>query len=140
MISCIALARGIAPHGARAGHPAVICILDDDEPLLMALRRLLRGAGYAVETFSSARSLLRFERLAETRCFLFDVHLSDGDGIALRQSLLASGIRAPVVFMSGCLDPGTRERALGAGALDCLDKPFDAAEVLAAIGKVFGRG
>jgi DNA-binding response OmpR family regulator len=42
--------------------------------------------------------------------------------------------------MSGCLDAGTRERALGAGALDYLAKPFDAAEVLAAIGKVFGRG
>jgi two-component system response regulator FixJ len=130
MISCIALARGLV----------VICILDDDESVLTALRRLLGGAGYAVETFSSARSLRRFARLAETRCFLFDVRLSDGDGIALRESLLASGIRAPVVFMSGSLDAGTRERALGAGALDYLDKPFDAAVLLAAIGKSSGRG
>jgi two-component system, LuxR family, response regulator FixJ len=131
MISCNALARA---------HPAVICILDDDEPLLMALRRLLGGAGYAVETFSSARALLRFERLGETRCFLFDVHLSDGDGIALRESLLASGIRAPVVFMSGSFDARTRERALGAGALDYLDKPFDSGAVLSVIGKAFGPG
>jgi len=120
--------------------PAVICILDDDEPVLKALRHLLCSAGYAVETFSSVRSLLGFERLAEARCFLLDVNLRDGDGIALRESLLASGIRAPVVFMSGSLDEGTRERALGAGALDYLKKPFEATVLLAAVGRVFGQG
>jgi len=127
-------------HGMARRYPAVICIVDDDEALLLALARLLAGAGYAVATFSSAQSLLRFERLAEAHCLLVDVNLLDGDGIALQERLLATGMRLPVVFMSGSPDATTRERALRAGAVDYVKKPFDAVAVLAALRKAFGGG
>jgi FixJ family two-component response regulator len=128
--------RALSPED----RPPVICVVDDDESLLRALRRLLRASGFRVETLPSAEEFLGSERRADAACLVVDVHLEGLSGLDLQERLVAAGTRIPVVVISARDDSPTRERARRAGAVDYLRKPFDGELLIGAINRAIHRG
>jgi FixJ family two-component response regulator len=113
-----------------SGQP-VIAIVDDDASVLRSLRRVVQAAGYAVETFASAREYLVWLQRGEAACLVLDLGMPDMSGLDLQRRLAV-----PVVFITSHDDPGTRARIEKSGAAGHLWKPFDESAVLEAISRV----
>jgi FixJ family two-component response regulator len=118
---------------------AIICVVDDDDSVLRALRRLLAASGFAVEVFSSAEGFLASTYRQRAACLVLDVHLRESSGFDLQRELVAAGERIPVIFITAHDDAPTRERARQAGAVCYLRKPFDDDSLLDAINTAIGR-
>ena len=103
---------------------AKVAVVDDDAFLREALKSLLRSAGYRVATFGSAEELLRSGQSPNFACLVLDVRMSGMSGVELQDRLLASGSKVPIVFMTAHADASVRARALAAGAVRFLQKPF----------------
>ena len=110
-----------------------IFVVDDDESVRRALKRLMKSAGLKVETFGSAREFLNYEGANRTGILVLDVRMSEMSGLELQKHLAASGAEIPVIFISAHEDSQAVEMALGAGAVEFLYKPFDDQDLLAAI-------
>jgi FixJ family two-component response regulator len=121
----------------RQPAPA-IAVIDDDSSVRRALQRLLRSAGFAVETFATAREFLDAGRLSQTACLVLDVHLPGMTGLQLQEHLAISGARVPIVFITARYEGPMHERASKAGAVGYLRKPFDQETLIGAIGKAIG--
>src|SRR4030095_2911657 len=106
----------------------------DRPPLPRALRRLVRSAGYTVETFASAREFLDSAPSGRTACLVLDIHLEGMRGLELQERRAADPAHIPVIFITAQDDAATRERARQTGASAYLRKPFDEQGLLAAIG------
>jgi FixJ family two-component response regulator len=110
-------------------HPYVVsplvCVVDDDASLLRAVGRLLRAAGFTVETFGSAEEYLDTRHAVRPACLVLDVRLGGISGFELYEQLLAAGGAPPVIFITAHDDAGTRERARRSGAVQYLRKPFE---------------
>jgi FixJ family two-component response regulator len=117
---------------------AAISVVDDDESILDSTRQLLRSAGYTVSTFASAEEFLNSGPIERSECLILDVKMPGIDGLDLQRKLIESGARVPIVFISAHDDARTRERAIRAGALDFLKKPFDAETLLTTIESALG--
>jgi two-component system response regulator FixJ len=110
----------------------VVHIVDDDESLCRALRRLLRSAGYNAITYSTATSIIHAApRLSG--CLLLDLRMPDMSGLEVQARLVALGVRLPVIVVTGHGDVPTAVQAMKAGALDFIEKPIDENRLLAAI-------
>ena len=116
-----------------------ICVIDDDQDVLQAVRRLLRAAGFATETFGSAEEFLDSGRQPSPDCLVLDVHLGRLSGFDLQDRLAASGRSIPIVFITAHDDPSTRERAQRAGDAEYLRKPFEDQSLIGAIHKAISR-
>ena len=101
----------------------VVHVVDDDEAVRDSLRVLLDAAGFAVRTHASAEALLASGPTLPG-CVLTDVRMPGMDGLELLRRLHAAAIPMPVVLMTGHADVPTAIRAMKAGALDFLEKPF----------------
>ena len=112
---------------------SLIAVVDDEESVRKALHRLLRSAGFAVETFASGAEFLESVRDHEPACVVLDLHMPQVDGFAVQASLAQSGARVPVVILTGHDTPEARERVLAQGAKGYLRKPVDDLALLAAI-------
>ena len=110
-----------------------VFVVDDDPAVLRGLARLLAAAGYRTQTFGSPEEFLTRHDPAEPGCAVFDVAMSDVDGLALQQQLFASGVERPIIFVTGKGDIPTSVRAMKAGAVDFLTKPVSGDALLAAI-------
>ena len=108
----------------------IIAVIDDDDLVRTALASLLRSTGLAVATFAGAHELLHSPRLADAACLIIDLRMPGMSGLDLQSLLAAQGLRRPIVFITAHADAGVRERALAAGALCHLSKPFAADERL----------
>jgi FixJ family two-component response regulator len=117
----------------------MVCVVDDDDSILRALRRLLDATGFRVETFSSAEQFLESEHRGKADCLVLDLHLGGLSGLDLQQQLATSGVGLPVVLITAHDEPRTRERARRAGAIEYLRKPFDGNWLINAIHKAIGR-
>jgi len=117
----------------------MVCVVDDDESILRALRRLLDATGFRVETFSSAEQFLKSEHPERADCLVLDVHLSGLSGLELQERLATSGVSTPVVIITAHDEAPTRERARRAGAVEYLRKPFDDDSLIDAIHKAIGH-
>ena len=115
-----------------------IAVVDDDASVRRALQRLLRAAGFAVETFATAREFLDSARWAQTACLVLDIHLPGMSGLELQEHLAVSGAPIPIVFITAHDDATVRERASRAGAVGYLRKPFDQGTLIEAIGRAIG--
>ncbi len=115
-----------------------IAVVDDDASVRRALQRLLRAAGFAVETFATAREFLDSGRWAQTACLVLDIHLPGMSGLELQEHLAVSGAPIPIVFITAHDDATVRERASRAGAVGYLRKPFDQGTLIEAIGRAIG--
>jgi FixJ family two-component response regulator len=108
----------------------IVMIVDDDESMRKAARRLIKSYGFAVDTFASANDFLASGRLDETACLVLDVHMPGLNGLQLQAHLVASGRQIPIVFITAFTDANARTQALTAGAVGYLIKPFDEADLL----------
>jgi len=102
----------------------LIGLVDDDVSFREALEGLINAFGYATRAFGSAEDFLGGARLAEMRCLILDVRLGGMDGLELQSHLRAHGWATPVIFISSQCDACTRARAMAAGAVGFLSKPF----------------
>jgi FixJ family two-component response regulator len=108
--------------------PPIIAIVDDDASVRRALQRLVESAGYAVQTFASAREFLDWLPQGQAACLVLDVHMDGMSGLDLQQRLAV-----PVIFITAHDDALTVERIKRARAAGHLRKPIDAQAVLNAI-------
>ena len=115
-----------------ANH-SVICVVDDDESVREALRGLMRSVGFAVNVFASAEEFLDSDHLRNTDCLILDVRLPGMNGLELQRQLATSHSEIPIIFITSYEDDEVRARALNAGAVDYLLKPFDDEELVDAI-------
>jgi FixJ family two-component response regulator len=120
----------------------LISLVDDDESVRRSTRRLLESLGYRAALFDSAEGFLRFGPLRDTSCLVLDVHMPGMDGLQLQSQLAAAGRRIPIIFMTAYDDQESRRRAMGAGAVAFLGKPFTDQQLLQCIRSAsheFGR-
>jgi FixJ family two-component response regulator len=103
----------------------VISVVDDDASVRAATDNLLRSLGYAVCTFVSAEEFLRSAHLDDTSCVIADVQMPGMSGVDLQARLLSQGYRVPFIFITAFPEKTIRARALKAGAICFLTKPFD---------------
>ena len=105
--------------------PSVISIVDDDASVRVATDNLLRSLGYTVHTFASAEEFLRSIHFNNTSCVIADVQMPTMSGVELQALVLAQGHRVPFIFITAFPEETIRERAVKAGAICFLTKPFD---------------
>ncbi len=113
-------------------HP-VIFIIDDDPSMRATLADVMRSVGLAVQTFASAQDFLGSKLPDAPACLVLDVRLPGQSGLDLQRTLAESGIELPVVFISGHGDVQMSVRAMKAGAVDFLAKPFRDQDLLDAV-------
>jgi FixJ family two-component response regulator len=114
-------------------NAGTVFIVDDDPDVCRAVGRLVRGAGYEVREFNSARDFLVAHEAEPPGCLLLDLSMPDVDGLQLQQSLVASGCHRPIVFLSANGDVHNTVRAMKAGAVNFLTKPVDEDELMEAL-------
>src|SRR4051794_31225120 len=103
----------------------VISIVDDDECVRAAINRLVRSLGLSGRTFASADDFLQSASLDDSACLIADVQMPGMNGLELQSALLSRGNRLPMIFITAFPDAKIRARALQAGAIAFLSKPFD---------------
>lgn len=118
---------------------AVVHIVDDDEPLRRALDRLFRTVGLETRSYGSAHDFIHAPRLDVPGCIVLDVRLPGMSGIDFHEQLARLGIRLPVVLMTGHGDIAMSVKAMKAGAVDFLSKPFRDQDMLDAVAAAIGR-
>jgi FixJ family two-component response regulator len=111
----------------------LISIVDDDDSLRNSLGNLLRSVGLRVQEFASADAFLASQDVRETACLILDVRMPGMNGLELQRHIVAADWRLPIVFVTSHADDDARARALGAGAVGFLYKPFREQELLDAI-------
>ena len=110
-----------------------IYIVDDDEPVLQALSRLLRSCGFQVSTFSSAQEFLDSVSPDAQGCLILDVKMPEMTGLELQEKLNSSGWKLPTIFITAYETPKDRNKALTNGAIAFLQKPLNDEELLESI-------
>lgn len=116
-----------------AEREGTVFVIDDEPSVRKALARLLRSAGYRAETFVSAEEFLKRERGDGVGCLVLDVHMPGLTGLDLQETLARAENTFPVVFISGQSDIPTSVKAMKAGAIDFLPKPFNGRDLLEAV-------
>jgi FixJ family two-component response regulator len=117
----------------------LISIVDDDEAMREATKGLLRSHGYRAATFGSAEEFLQSDNLGNTDCLIADVQMPGLSGIDLQHSLIARGVQMPTIFITAFPEEGTRTRAMTAGAVGYLGKPFSEESLLKCLDSALGR-
>src|SRR3989440_13079390 len=116
-----------------------IFVVDDDESVREALGSLIRSAGLRVETFASAQEFLARPRAEVPSCLVLDVRLPGLSGLDLQQRLAEGNIEIPIIFITGHGDVPTSVRAMKAGAVEFLTKPFLDRDLVEAIHQAIKR-
>ena len=117
----------------------MIHIVDDDEAIRRSAGFMLKTSGYAVTTFASGVAFLRDAKTVEPGCVLLDVRMPDMDGLEVQRRLAESGVAMPIVVLTGHGDVSIAVRAIKAGAVDFIEKPFEKIILLSAIVAAFER-
>ncbi|MHC4132819.1 MAG: response regulator transcription factor [Planctomycetota bacterium] len=103
----------------------VVFIVEDDESVRTALKRLMKSAGLRVRAFSSAEDFLNQESQNIHGCLILDLKMPGMNGLELQEKLAKSGSTMPIIFISAYQDVTAREQAMKAGAEAFLQKPFE---------------
>src|SRR6201997_2592750 len=117
-----------------------VYVVDDDVSVREALSSLIRSAGLTVRTFASASESLRGLEQEQPGCLVLDIQLPDISGFELQQRLATDDIQIPIIFLTGHGDIPMSARAIKAGAVEFLTKPFDDEYLLEAIRSAIARG
>ena len=118
----------------------VITIVDDDESVREATMSLMRALGFLAEAFPCAEDFLTSDGLQRTSCLIADVRMPGMSGLELYRRLVASGKPIPTVLITAHSDDGVRARALKAGIICYLTKPFREDDLLGCIRSALDRG
>jgi CheY-like chemotaxis protein len=121
------------------GKP-LIAIVDDDAAVREALEGLMRALGYDAEPFACGEDFLNSPLIERTACLIADVQMPGITGVELHRRLIASGQPVPTVLITAYPDDDIRARALAAGAICYLGKPFSEDELLRCLDSAFHRG
>ncbi len=116
----------------------MISIVDDDSFAREAIGDLLRSLGYRTVSFPSAEQFLDSGRLGEVACLITDVQMPGVNGLDLQARLQAAGHDMPVIYISAFREKRVQTRALHAGAVAFLSKPFEDATLIACIDSILG--
>jgi FixJ family two-component response regulator len=108
-------------------------VVDDDESVRESLPDLLKEFGFEAQAFSSAEEFLASESIAETKCLVLDVAMPGMTGPDLQRELTRRDQSIPIVFITAHRDAALRPRLIAQGAVDCLFKPFEPADLLQAL-------
>ena len=119
---------------------SVIAIVDDDHSVREALTSLVRSLGYVAVAFECAENLLKSRRRRNVSCVIADVQMPGMTGIELHNRLVSSGEPIPTILITAFPDERSRERALQAGVIGYLAKPFSEDDLLACIRSSLGLG
>ena len=104
----------------------MIVIVDDDKAVREGTEALLRSLGYHASTFASAEKFLESDQVHDTSCLITDVQMPPGlSGIDLQDRLIARSHRIPIIFITGYPDDSVQARAMKAGAVAFLSKPYN---------------
>lgn len=111
----------------------VVHVVDDDDSVRRSVGFMLKTSGYHVRPYVSGTELLKNARTLEAGCILLDIRMPGMDGLEVQQALHDIGVRLPVVIMTGHGDVPLSVRAMKAGAIDFIEKPFEKETLLSAI-------
>jgi FixJ family two-component response regulator len=117
----------------------VVCIVDDDLSVREGTMDLLNSLGFIAVAFARADEFLQFDRLYNTSCLIADVQLPGMTGLELYEQLVVSGREVPTILITAFPDEKDRVRALQAGVICYLTKPFDGKELIACIRSALER-
>jgi FixJ family two-component response regulator len=115
-----------------------VAVIDDDESVRKALKRLLRAASLDADTFASGGEFLHSLATQLPDCIVLDLHMPGMNGLDVQQQLARSGLRVPIVVITGHDEPQARAQCLSAGAAAYLRKPLDDEALLDAIHRAAG--
>jgi len=113
--------------------PAVISIIDDDLMVRESTADLIISLGYQALTFDSGEQFLASGCLKDTACIITDLHMPGLNGLDLQSRLLAEGHRTPIIFITAYPKEAARSRALTAGAVAFLSKPFEESALISSL-------
>ena len=114
----------IPPQELASTEASVVFVIDDDASVRDALRNLFRSVGFRVEVFGSAAEFLQSKRPDVASCLILDIRLPRLSGLDFQGDLAKAGIHIPIIFMTGHGDIPMSVKAMKAGAVDFLTKPF----------------
>jgi two-component system response regulator FixJ len=117
----------------------MVHIVDDEDAIRRSAGFMLKTSGYAVSTYPSGHAFLQAAREIEPGCVLLDVRMPGMDGLEVQQAMAERGIGLPVVVLTGHGDVSVAVRAMKAGAVDFIEKPFEKSVLLTAISAAFER-
>jgi FixJ family two-component response regulator len=111
----------------------LISVVDDDESIRRTTTLLVESFGFRAAAFESAESFLKSGQLHDTSCVIVDVRMPGMNGLVLQNHLAAQGRDTPIIFITAYDNKESRERAMQAGAVAFLSKPFNDEDLLQAI-------
>src|ERR1051325_6538841 len=122
--------QAIAVQHSGMTNDAIVYVVDDDASVCRALARLFRTVGWLAEPFPSAKAFLSHPVQPRPMCLVLDIRLPGASGLDLQDALAEAGRDIPIVFITGHGDVPTTVRAMKAGAVDFLQKPFNDQDLL----------
>jgi FixJ family two-component response regulator len=117
----------------------IVFVVDDDASVRDAVHRLIASVGLRVETFGSTREFLSRKRPEAPACLVLDVRLPDVSGLEFQRDLAAANFHIPIIFITGHADVPMTVRAMKAGAVEFLTKPFRGQELIDAIQEAIAK-
>ena len=117
----------------------IIHLVDDEEAIRKSVGFMLKTAGFKVVAYASGVEFLKVVRSADPGCILLDIRMPEMDGLEVQAALAQRGISMPVIVLTGHGDVSFAVRAMRAGAVDFLEKPFEKAALLKAIDEGFSN-
>jgi FixJ family two-component response regulator len=118
---------------------AIVIVVDDDESFRRSTERLIRSAGFKVQSFSAATEFLKAERPNAPACVVLDVRMPGLSGLDVQKELARTGIEMPIIFITGHGDIPMSVQAMKAGAIEFLTKPFREQDLFDAIEEAIKR-
>jgi FixJ family two-component response regulator len=122
-----------------AANSSIVYVVDDDNSMREAVGMLLRSVGLQVELFASADEFLAFQMPDVPSCLILDVRLKGQSGLAVQEQIAAGAVRVPIIFMTAHGDIAMSVKAMKAGAMDFLAKPFRDQDMLDAVATALGK-
>lgn len=126
-------------HQAGTDGPACprVLVVDDDDSMRSALRRLFHGAGLRPEVYSNGVEFLEQANLQEPGCIVLDLQMPGMDGLAVQNALKQREVDLPLIFLTGSAAIRHAVEAMQAGAADFVEKPFENHDLLSRVGRAF---
>src|SRR5579862_5103029 len=118
---------------AKERRARMVAVVEDDESYRVALQRLLKSAGFQVQSFASAEDFMDSGQQHETACLIADIRMPGMSGLDLQAKLNVDHCPIPIIFITGHGDEQMRLQAMRGGAVKFLGKPFDCAALLEAV-------
>ena len=117
----------------------LISVIDDDQSVRRTTALLVKSFGFRAAAFESAEAFLRSGQLQDTSCLIVDVQMPGMNGLQLQSQLAATGCRIPIIFITGYCEKESHRRAMQAGAVVFLGKPFTDEQLLQSIRSALGQ-